>query len=117
ARRSETHMGRDAFAFTKNWLEERWDDIGDVILGASMFDLYLCALIRHSHGIVTTRKNFSEALFPADIERGFIAHQAHVGQWNHESATSPAEKNNRQIFHDWAKKNLPDLKFTTDLAI
>jgi glycosyltransferase involved in cell wall biosynthesis len=116
-RRSEPHIGRDMFAFTKAWLTEHWDEIGDVLLGASIWDLYLCAFIRLKYGIETTRRNLHQEFFPADMPRGFIGHQMHDSQWEKESPFSPAEKHNRTIFRDWSAKHLPNLKFTPELAI
>ena len=117
ARRTEPFMGRDMFAFTKAWLARRWGEIGDVILGASIFDLYLCAFIRYHHEIITTRANLFEVLHPAEIPRGYIGHQVHISQWTKESHKSPAEAHNRRIFHAFAQEHLPNLRFTPELAI
>ena len=117
ARRTQPHMGRDMFAFTREWLDTHWDDIGDVILGASIFDLYLCAYIRKYHGIDTDRQSYFHSLHPAEIPRGYIGHQMHDSQWQRENPRSPAEFHNRTIFKNYADKHLKNLHFTAELAI
>ena len=105
------------FAFTREWLDTHWDDIGDVILGASIFDLYLCAYIRKYHGIDTDRQSYFHSLHPAEIPRGYIGHQMHDSQWQRENPHSPAEWHNRSIFKNYADKHLPNLHFTPEKAI
>lgn len=107
------HMGRDIFAFTKRWLEQHWDDIGDFILGASDWDLAMAALIRLQFGIQTTRKNLEEVIFPAEIPRGYVSHSYHPSGWNKPGVTntSPANMWNRRLFKEWASKHATHLVF------
>jgi hypothetical protein len=117
-RASVPHMGRDLFAFKKWWLEEHWDDIPDFLLGASIWDLAMCCIVRLSHGIVTTRNNIERHIFPAEMPRGYIGHSFHTPFWNRsDNQDSPSEKHNKALFRDWASRNLPDLKFTENLNI
>lgn len=113
AQKSKPHMGRDLFAFTKDWLVRYWDEIGDSILAASDWDLHLAALIRHKHGIITTRKNLEQDFFPAEIPLGYIGHEAHENEWSKPANvnTAPSQRHNRTLFKAWAKDALPDLVF------
>lgn len=119
AKRCEHHLGRDLFAFTKEWLLKHWDDLPDFILGASDFDLCIAAMIRLEHGIKTDRRNIAENFLPAELPMGYISHQAHKGAW-----TDPKIENfdasqvwNRKLWREWAAKHLPDLKFTEQNTI
>lgn len=119
AKRCEHHLGRDLFAFTKEWLVKHWDDLPDFILGASDFDLCISAMIRLEHGIRTDRRNIAENFLPAELPMGYISHQAHKGAW-----TDPKIENhdasqvwNRKLWREWAAKHLPELKFTAQNTI
>lgn len=113
ARLRGRHMGRDLFAFTKYWLKEHWNQIGDYILGASDFDLAMATLIRHTHGIETTRPNLEECIHPAELPRGYVCHEVHAAAWcqkgNEDEA--PSQKHNRALFRKWARKHAPNMKF------
>jgi hypothetical protein len=107
------HIGRDGFAFTKEWLVKNWDALGDVILGASDWDIYLAAFIRLQHGIRTTNANLGDQIFPAEIPNGYTGHIAHHSQWNTPDVNKvPSNVWNRAIFRTWAADRLPELKFT-----
>lgn len=108
------HIGRDGFAFTKAWLMEHWQEIGDVVLGASDWDIYLAAFIRLvQYGIKTTKSNLGQQIFPAEIPTGYTGHLAHHSTWNTPDVNSvPSNRHNRLIFRNWALAALPDLKFT-----
>lgn len=119
ARRGGKHLGRDLFAFTKEWLEENWGNIPDFIIGASDFDLCLAAMIRLKRGISTDRKNIVENYFPSELPRGYISHIEHKAKW-----TEPDIENkdasqiwNRRLWREWAAKHLPDLQFTAHNTI
>lgn len=113
AQMSERHIGRDLFAFTKEWLVTHWDELGDPILGASDWDFMLACLIRLQFGIVSTRNNLEQPLPPAEIERGYVAHVFHRPEWmrSGNEAKAPSQQHNRAIFRRWAATRLPDLKF------
>ncbi len=104
------HTGRDAFAFTKRWLEEHWKEIPDFLLGAPSFDLCLAALIRLQRGIVTTADNLTTDFFPCDIGPGYVYHEPHESAWVRFS-NSPGNRHNRRLFREWSLKHLPRLRF------
>jgi len=108
------HMGRDLFAATKKWLVGHWDEIPDFVIGCSDFDLMLACWVRLQYGIITNKKNIIEHIFPAEIPRGYIAHQNHQSHWSKPDYqnVAPGQKHNRLRFKEWASKNLPQLKFT-----
>lgn len=113
---SVKHIGRDMFAFTKAWLKRKWDQIPDFILGASEYDLCLAAMIRLDKGIVSTRRNLEEVIPPAEIPRGYIAHQHHKPYWAQPGYIdrAPSQLWNRKLMRDWAEKNLPQMPFGPD---
>lgn len=111
----EKHIGRDGFAFTKAWFTEHWNEIPDVILGASMWDIHMACIIRLNYGILTTNQNIWENVLPADGQRGLLCHLAHASNWNlPENQKSPANAHNGKLFKEWAMRFLPLLKVTTD---
>jgi hypothetical protein len=113
-KRSFPHMGRDMFAFTKLWLKKYWQEIPDFILGASDFDIALAAIIRLRNGVKTTYESLYDTLLPSEIPDGYVVHEGHVAAWlapeNIKAAAS--QKHNRRLFREWAKANLPALKFS-----
>lgn len=118
-RLSQRHMGRDVFAATKkDWL---WmmEQLGDPILGASDWDLHLCAIIRLHHGIQTSRKNIEHHIHPAEFELGYVAHKHHTPKWSKPGYinTAPSQKHNRLGFKTWAEINLPRLLFSPEGTI
>lgn len=113
------HCGRDVFAATKkDWL---WilEQVGDPILGASDFDIHLCAIIRLHYGIRLSRKNLNDHIHPAEFERGYVLHQHHAPKWSHPRNVdkAPSQKHNRLGFKMWAEKYLPELRFTSENTI
>lgn len=118
AKASTGHMGRDLFAFKKSWLVAHWNEIPDFLLGASIFDLALACLIRLDKGIITTRRNIEHGIWPAEIPLGYVGHKTHQNVWSKpQNVKSPSELHNKRLFHEWASKNLPELKFTESLEI
>ena len=113
------HMGRDLLAFTKAWLVKRWDELPDFILGASDFDNAISSLIRLEKGIVTTRRNLEESIFPAELHRGLVSHIAHPSVWSqpHVANSAPSQLLNRRLFKEWASQNLPALIFNKQNTI
>jgi glycosyltransferase involved in cell wall biosynthesis len=113
------HAGRDLFAFTKQWLVEKWDEIPDFILGASDWDWCIAAMIRVHHGITTTRKNIEQAILPAEIPDGYVLHQFHPPRWMapHNNLVAASQRHNRRLFSEWAAVNLPTLAFDKDNRI
>lgn len=107
------HMGRDLFASTRQWLELHWNEIPDFILGASDFDLCLACMVRLHFGITSDRNNLEQTIFPADLPRGYVAHEYHEPKWRavDNEKVAPSQIHNRRLFKQWADKYLPSLVF------
>lgn len=112
----QMHIGRDLFAFTKRWLVEHWKEIPDAILGASDWDWIMCGIIRKQFGIETSRANIAQNIWPADMERGYVAHEYHEPTWNKPSvvSSSPANLHNRRLYNDW---KLPGSKAVIPITV
>jgi hypothetical protein len=113
------HMGRDLFAATKRWLLKHWEELPDFILGASDFDLCLACMVRRHFNIEPTRANIEGTMWPAEIERGYVAHQYHTPKWRDPDNihSGAAQRWNRDKFRVWAKDRLPNLIFNADGCI
>lgn len=108
-----THIGRDAFSFSREWLVAHVDKIPDFCLGAEGWDLCMSAIVRLSYGIKTTKANLGDQIFPAEPPRGYVAHVAHDSIWHSKQfKDSPSNEWNKRLFVEWAAKHLPDLKFS-----
>lgn len=96
---SERHPGRDLFGFTFKWLQKRWPDIPDMLLGASEWDTMLAALIRLDYGVLTNTKNIQDSIPPCELERGYVAHQYHPPVWQRADILnkSPSQLHNRKL--------------------
>jgi hypothetical protein len=112
----ERHMGRDLFAFKAGWLMDHWDELPDYVIGAPAFDLGLVAMIRKYEGEdlpATTKKNMLLDFPPADMPSGFALHQSHASEWDVNNVDSvPSVRHNKRLFHEWAKKYAPEIKFS-----
>jgi hypothetical protein len=109
------HIGRDAFAFKREWLKNNWDSIPDFILGASGWDLCMAAIIRLTFGIKTTGENLGEQIFPAEPINGYVGHIAHPSLWNLKGTTnSPSNQWNGKLFQEWSERRLKYLRFTAE---
>lgn len=113
ANAGRSHMGRDLFAATKRWWMKHWDQIPDMIIGASDWDLCFASIVRNYFGIKTTRKNLEECIFPAELPRGYVSHQAHAPKWAQPDIvnTCPSNMHNRRLFKEWASTYAPWLHF------
>lgn len=109
------HIGRDAFAFTREWLVDMFEEIPDFCLAASGFDLCLAAMVRNAHGIETTNANLGQQIFPAEPIVGYCGHISHESEW-HKMALRNSQSNlhNGQLFREWAERHAPKLKFTAE---
>lgn len=109
------HIGRDAFAFRREWLVQNWDEIPNFCIGASGWDLCMAALIRLTFGIKTTTANLGEQMFPAEPENGLVGHVAHKSLWNLDSTqNSPSNKWNGRLFREWSESHGLELRFTAE---
>lgn len=114
-RSTEKHIGRDGFAFTKSFLEDHWDEIGDYCLAASMWDVAMACFIRlRAYGIKTTNQNIWQQILPAEIPLGYMGHFAHQSAWAVNQNLSPANRWNGELFKNFAAKYLPDLNVTVE---
>lgn len=113
ASRSEFHMGRDLFAFTKRYIIQKWDEIPDMVLGCSDWDLMMACMVRLQWGIQTTRPNLEKSMWPCELNRGYVIHRYHTPFWANRGYedSAPGQLHNRQLFRNWAQKYLPSLKF------
>ena len=98
------HVGRDAFAFSHDWLKEHLDEIPPFILGAEAWDLCMAAIIRLHYGIKTTADNLGKQLFPAEPPNGYVGHLAHKSSWSDDGPKSPANQHNVELFRQWLEK-------------
>lgn len=119
ASRAEFHMGRDLFAFSRDWLERNWDDIPDFILGASDWDLCLAAMIRYKKGYDTTRQNYLEVIPCCELPLGYVIHEGHPAHWARPENidTAPSQIHNRRLFREWSHKRLLNLEFGINSTI
>lgn len=113
AKSGRHHIGRDLFAATKRWWLERWDEIPDWIIGASDWDMNLCAIFRMHFAIRLTRANLEYHMHPAEMPRGFVLHKFHPPKWANPATVDQQAGNihNRKLFKEWAGKHLPELYF------
>lgn len=107
-RRDHTHVGRDLFAFTQEWLGSHWDEFPDYFQGTSDFDLGIAAMIRNSYGIKpTTLDMLCKDFFPAELPP-MIIHEDHKSHWEEAGVDlSPSVRHNRKMFMEWSAKYSP----------
>lgn len=101
-RNEEDHMGRDLFAFTKQWLKREFDDIPDFVQGVPYFDLALAAKIRKYHGIQTTYDNLKDDIWPAETHHRLALHEPHPPSWRGGGAVN---LRNKQLANEWFSRN------------
>jgi hypothetical protein len=111
AAKGERHLGRDLFAATKEWLTANWDEIGDFILGAQLWDLAIAALVRSKVGHKLNRKNMEERVTCAELPNGYVYHQHHQPLWASMPGMNPAHRHNSECFKKWAAVHDPGLVF------
>ena len=109
----QRHMGRDLFAFEKQWLDDHWDEIPDAILGASDFDLHLASMIRVAKKLAPTRQNIEQVINPCELPLGYVLHQNHEPAWRNPKNVdaSPSQIHNRALFAAWGRQYAPSLVF------
>ena len=99
-------LGRDLFAFRKDWLREHWHEIPDFFLGELEFDLVMAYLIRKTYGVVTTKANMDKVISDCEIPKGWVLHEKHNRLWtsrNHEASSAKAW--NRKLATDFYLEN------------
>lgn len=91
-------LGRDLFAFRKDWLREHWHEIPDFLLGELEFDLVLAFLIRKTCGIQTTKLNMDKVVPECELTKGYVLHERHHRTWTSPTQeASPAKQWNRKL--------------------
>lgn len=113
AKAGRHHIGRDLFAATKRWWVDQWRQIPDWVIGASDWDMNLCAIFRLHFGIQLTRANLEYHMHPAEIPRGYVLHKFHSPRWADPATVDKQAGNvwNRRLFREWASTHLPTLHF------
>jgi hypothetical protein len=113
------HCGRDLFAFQCGWLRERFDSIPDFILGAPEWDFAISCLIRQGFGIRSDSVNIFQLLWPAECELGYVGHVMHDATWQRPGINSSAlaNKHNRRLFSEWAKRTGESILFDENNTI
>ena len=112
------HIGRDAFAFTHEWLADRFNDMPDFILGAANWDLCLAAMVRLEYGIRTNAANLGTQILPAEPPVGYVGHISHASEWHKPNLReSPSNLWNGKCFAEWAEINAPEMKFTKEMNL
>lgn len=99
-------IGRDLFAFRKEWLMKHWQEIPDFILGELEWDLVLSAMIRSQSGENITLKTRDTRNPKCEIPAGYVWHEDHRRHWDDASlAQSPAKRHNIRLMQEWYSKN------------
>lgn len=99
-------LGRDLFAFRKQWLKDHWFNLPDFLLGELEWDLVMSVMVRRSAGIFTSRKNIVEPMPACEIERGYVLHEKHEAAWvSGAQKQSPSKIWNKRLAIEWYAKN------------
>lgn len=110
----ESHIGRDMFAFKKEWLQRFWHEIPDFILGASDWDLMMAWWLREKKGFKATQENLWKVFAPCELLLGCVIHEFHKAGWTDSAnvMSAPSQLHNRKLFVEWVKKR--GIKLTWD---
>lgn len=104
------HMGRELFAFTKEWLDRHMDSIPDFLIGCPFFDLVVAAYIRKQNGLKSTLDNMKEDYPLCEATERYAIHHAHKSSWaGINEFKYPGNLHNRQLAKDWCAENMPSL--------
>lgn len=97
----KSDLGRDLFAFRKEWLETHWHEIPDFLLGEMEWDLILAMMLREEHKVISTRESLLVPLPPSEIPLGYVFHELHERLWNKMHYNNPAKEWNRHLSKTW----------------
>lgn len=96
--RGDNDLGRDLFAFRKDWLRDHWHEIPDFLLGELEWDLILAYLIRRDAGVQTTKFNMDKVMVECEMPKGYVIHERHNRLWtSQQHEASPAKQWNRKL--------------------
>lgn len=103
AKTGKSDFGRDLFAFRKSWLEKRWNEIPDFLLGEWEWDLILALLIRREAGVETKEtgdlQHWQEG---CEIPLGYVFHEIHARVWMSKAALKmPGKWHNQKLAKNW----------------
>ena len=93
------HIGRDAFAFSSKWLEAKWNEIPDFLLGECLWDLCLAYMIRLDSGLSFTKDNAAMTFPGCEIPKGWVLHVEHQNRWSREDG--PSKQHNGNCYRRW----------------
>lgn len=74
-------LGRDVFAFSVEWLKKHWDNIPDYLVGATDWDYYLAAYMRHALNLPVTQEDIQVVNPKIELETGYFRHKKHDSEW------------------------------------
>lgn len=103
-------IGRDAFAFRKDWLEANFDFIPDFLLGELEWDLILMAMLRKKLAKKKTtlvQRTKREPI--TELPLGMVMHEQHEKVWQERRMVSnPSKKHNVRLMGEWCEKEEMD---------
>lgn len=114
--KGQTHMGRDLFGATKRWWLEHWDNIGDSILAAEIWDIHLASYMRKTKGFDSTRQNLESIIPCVELPRGYVLHEKHQSYWTRDPK-NVSNVHNKKLFKEWANAHCHSLHFTPEGTI
>lgn len=107
---NDSHIGRELFAFTREWLVDNLPSIPDFLIGCPCFDIVLAAIIRNQKGIFSTLENMTEDFPDCDSTERFAIHEYHVSSWAGKNEFRfPGNNHNRTLARAWCRANMPSL--------
>jgi hypothetical protein len=99
-------LGRDLFAFRKDWLRDHWHTIPDFLLGELEFDLVLAYMIRKTYGLQTTKLNMGRIMPECELVKGYVLHERHNRVWTTQGQeASVAKTHNRKLATEFYADN------------
>ena len=100
-------IGRDLFAFRKEWLKKQWNAIPDFLLGEIEWDLVLSALIRLK--VAKKKTTLADRIYRTircELPVGYVWHEDHVKGWtNMDLFYAPAKRHNIGLMQEWYRAN------------
>lgn len=102
----ELHVGRDAFMFRRDWLEQYMPEIPDYVLGYGDWDSTMAMLIRISNGNQPKASEFTQEHPASEVPSKFIYHVDHTSFWSQAGIKEPGNAHNRKLTQEFFKKHL-----------
>lgn len=99
------HIGRELFAFRKEWLLSKWEDIPDFLQGSPYFDIIIAAMIRLEKGVKSTIDNMKIDYPLCDAIERYAIHEAHESGWaGLNEYVLAGNIHNKRLAKEWAQK-------------